>query len=112
MPRRSALFSAECFGCNVAQFGQYPGDQREQKPREDPDHDNDVHRAPRRLLNMLLIKNVAADMELDERAKPPSHADHGAAPMVKMNDSRGWEIVGLVSSIRNSFTVVGVDVIG
>jgi hypothetical protein len=35
-----------------------------------------MHRTPRRLLNMLPMINVDADMELDKRAKLPPQVDH------------------------------------
>ena len=75
--------------------------ERGQKAREKPDHDNDLHRTPPRLLNMRPIKDVAADMKLDEGAKPPSQADHGAALMVKMNHCCRRQIVALVSGISD-----------
>src|SRR5438128_12657626 len=70
-----------------------------------------MHRGPRRLLDMLAIKDVAADMKLEQGAKAPRHANHRAALMIKMNHRRGWKIVATISSISYPFTVIRVDVI-
>src|SRR5262249_25022937 len=95
-----------------AKLSESLGDEREQKPRKDYGYDNDLHWGPRRLLNMLLIKNVAAEMKLDQREEPPSQTDHGAAFVVEMNDGHRWQVIAAISGIGNSFTVIGVNMIG
>ena len=56
--------------------------QRSQKSGEEADQHDDLHRVPRGTLNMFAIINIAADVKLDDRAKPSFRADHGAALMV------------------------------
>src|SRR4051794_35831227 len=71
-----------------------------------------MHRRPGRFLNMLAVENIAADMEFCERAEPTPQTNHRTALVVQVNNRCARKIVTKIARIRDSFTIIGIDMVG
>src|SRR5277367_3270439 len=79
--------------------------------KRETEHDDDLHRTPRRLLNVFSIVSKAPDFEHRQGPKAGRQARHGTAPVIEMYNRGRGQIIAFITRVSDPLTVIGIDMV-